>query len=90
MSKYTAQVHLKTDDEWTERMQVMPTFKTIAQVKDWVLRTQDDMDQVREVTILRVNKQGNCKIHGFYDWNGKQLVLGKNRDAWVHNVLYGL
>lgn len=91
MPKYTAQVHLKTDDEWTERMTIIPTFKTIANVKDWVLRTNENMDDVREVCILKISKRtGRTKIHGYYDWDGKKLALNKGKDAWIHNIFYNL
>jgi len=89
---YTAQVHYKDDDDpWTERMTIVPTFKTITNVKDWVLRTNENMDNVREVCILKINKRtGRTKIHGYYDWDGKKLDLNKGKDAWIHNIFYNL
>ena len=66
-------------------------FKTIANVKDWVLRTNENMDNVREVCILKISKRtGRTKIHGYYDWDGKKLVLNKGKDAGVHNIFYNL
>lgn len=89
---YTAQVHYKDgEDFWSERMSILPTFKTIANVKDWVLRTNKDMDNVREVCILKISKRtGRTKIHGYYDWDGKKLALNKGKDAWIHNIFYNL
>ena len=92
MSKYTAQVHYKDDNDfWSERMSILPTFKTIANVKDWVLRTNENMDNVREVCILKISRRtGRTKIHGYYDWDGKKLALNKGKDAWIHNIFYNL
>ena len=97
MANYTAQVHYKDDDDtwkdwnWKERMSILPTFKSVANIKKWVLRTNEDMNNVREVCILRINtRTGRTKIHGYYDWNGKTLVLNKGKDAFVHNIFYEL
>ena len=92
MSKFTAQIHYKDDNDfWSERMSILPVFKTIANVKNWVLRNNEDMDNVREVCIMKINmRTGRTKIHGYYDWDGKKLVLNKGKDAGVHNIFYGL
>ncbi len=97
MTKYTAQIYYKDDldvnniQHLTERMRILPVFKTIANVKDWVLRTHANMDNVREVCILKIStRTGRRKIHGYYDWDGKKLALNKGRDAWIHNVFYEL
>lgn len=90
MPKFTAQIYYE-DDVDRQHRKILPVFTTIANVKDWVLRTHDNMDYVREVCIFKISKRtGRRKIHGYYDWDGKKLALNKGKDAWVHNMFYGL
>lgn len=91
MPKFTAQIHYKDDNDfWSERMTISPIFTGVTKISDWVRKTVDDKDNIREVCVMQLHRGGKTKIHGFYEWKSDRLWLDTSKPAFVHNAFYGL
>ena len=85
---YSAQVYYKS----REGHSLTPMYPKIGLLETYLHYTGlvDNVDDVKEIVILKGGRRKMPTIHGYYDWVKGKLKLDKSKPAMIHNILYGL
>ena len=93
MARYSAQIYMHgSQGQW-----LTPIYPRISDISlylrkafDSKLFTHHDETNIREVVVIKGASGKMPTIHGYYDWDGNQLLLDKSKPPMIHNLLYGL
>ena len=85
---YSAQVYYKS----RESHALTPIYPRIGLIETYLHYTGlvDNVDDIKEIVILKGGRRKMPTIHGYYNWVNGKLKLDKSKPALIHNVLYGL
>ena len=85
---YSAQVYYNSRSGHS----LTPMYRTIKLVEIYLdyCGLMNNVDDVREIVILKGGRRKMPTIHGYYDWVKGKLKLDKSKPVMIHNILYGL